>query len=795
MFNHTLFAFVIFFAHSTIAQLSGVYSVGGLNDDFPLMSQVINALENQGMTSTVVLDIAPGHYSEFHLESVAAPPGEKLILRPRNDFEDSVTFQKVHLKFCERIQFYKINVVMPDPSHEESLVNLDRSDSILLRRCRIADSVSLNSVWDDHPPLTINVGTTGNSSGYKNIYIDSCFIFSNEHLLPYSASRTTVDLHGTLGFVHFTNDTIYGSYDFNNSDEREFVNCEFYLVKDLWSNGNKRIDSCNFHCIPWFNDSTVSIHDILGDSIRGCRILGATNLDIKGRVLSNNFIDSDETYTNGGGNTININNYYTGDLYFDIMSPPSSNYNAIFKNNVVAGDTDISCLSGYCWIVNNSFLGNVNADSFYGRFIYFYHNNFQSNKLFYHRAYGEVINNNLGDVYFAKAGRPELLLANNNYNTQDTSSVYYSFFDISPYYFDPSYEGMTDLHVSNPSIYSIAQYDIEPLFSYDMDDEFRDTIRTIGADEVCLSLPLPDTIAVTCGTTYTIALCDSLANHYSWTPVSCFIDSTTSHPEIFVDTIRKVYLIDLNGSTIDSIVFIPELIDSRKEYLFGWCNINSQLRTYNHPNSQINWSPGHLFSDSTIYNPTAVLDTTTWLIATQHIPNCGSRYDSIRFYINSDPNADIIFDSVDCLGWKLRISNTCYDSIRWNLSDGTEYSDTLGFWHYFIDSGSYDVVLTIWSDGQSSSDTLTYYAGCAGIENYLKDENYLKVFPNPADTEIHIEINPGLLGKIVTLVDAMGSIVKRIRLNESYNMFDISNLSPGLYYLKVDRFNRKLIVR
>ncbi len=68
---------------------------------------------------------------------------------------------------------------------------------------------------------------------------------------------------------------------------------------------------------------------------------------------------------------------------------------------------------------------------------------------------------------------------------------------------------------------------------------------------------------------------------------------------------------------------------------------------------------------------------------------------------------------------------------------------------------------------------------------YLSDNHYIKVFPNPAREKIYINIPPSSSISEWLIVNNNGLVVKRLRSNSLTNVcVDISNLSPGLYFIK-----------
>lgn len=74
----------------------------------------------------------------------------------------------------------------------------------------------------------------------------------------------------------------------------------------------------------------------------------------------------------------------------------------------------------------------------------------------------------------------------------------------------------------------------------------------------------------------------------------------------------------------------------------------------------------------------------------------------------------------------------------------------------------------------------------AVIQMHLNDNQYIKAYPNPAREKIYIKIPPSSSISDWLIVNIEGKVVKRLNNNNSQTnvCVDISNLSPGLYYIK-----------
>lgn len=100
-----------------------------------------------------------------------------------------------------------------------------------------------------------------------------------------------------------------------------------------------------------------------------------------------------------------------------------------------------------------------------------------------------------------------------------------------------------------------------------------------------------------------------------------------------------------------------------------------------------------------------------------------------------------------------------------------------------ISSGNYRVKV----DQVGCVDTSACYNITLTGLNELKDDDKVKVFPNPTNGMVHIYSDNGF--KNATLYSESGKIV----MTEIKHSFDIQNLPSGLYFLELDAYNKHLV--
>ncbi|HOZ30108.1 MAG TPA: T9SS type A sorting domain-containing protein, partial [Bacteroidales bacterium] len=96
-------------------------------------------------------------------------------------------------------------------------------------------------------------------------------------------------------------------------------------------------------------------------------------------------------------------------------------------------------------------------------------------------------------------------------------------------------------------------------------------------------------------------------------------------------------------------------------------------------------------------------------------------------------------------------------------------------------NGNYAVIITEGFCTDTSECQL-----CLGINSFTADN--VKVYPNPANSEIFVEIIENADAQII---DALGRIVTDFRLYEGLNILNINDFADGVYYLKINYYNQK----
>ena len=167
-------------------------------------------------------------------------------------------------------------------------------------------------------------------------------------------------------------------------------------------------------------------------------------------------------------------------------------------------------------------------------------------------------------------------------------------------------------------------------------------------------------------------------------------------------------------------------------------------------------------------------------------------------YLNdySTLNADFVASATTiCEGESISFTDLSTGNItswEWYFEGGNpEFSNDQNPTVIYNTAGLYDVQLIISNGAFSDSllvEELILVEDCVGVEDYL-DKN-VKIYPNPANQgQINIDFNMPELIKDISLINSRGQILTAKNLTGQSSKLDISELTKGLYYVKINYKN------
>jgi hypothetical protein len=90
-----------------------------------------------------------------------------------------------------------------------------------------------------------------------------------------------------------------------------------------------------------------------------------------------------------------------------------------------------------------------------------------------------------------------------------------------------------------------------------------------------------------------------------------------------------------------------------------------------------------------------------------------------------------------------------------------------------------------WNRALTQQEITSLYLGSSVVVNEVSQSKLFSVFPNPAQSEINVNLDPKLVGSLFTIYDNTGKAVKTGKINSENTTIEISDLSVGIYTFSV----------
>ena len=186
-----------------------------------------------------------------------------------------------------------------------------------------------------------------------------------------------------------------------------------------------------------------------------------------------------------------------------------------------------------------------------------------------------------------------------------------------------------------------------------------------------------------------------------------------------------------------------------------------------------------------------------------------SRLDSVMFVGGTFSNWSLLPMTFDGTNWiinnleipagsqELKFANTDnFSGNDWGDASGLSGTATL------TTGGKPDITFTIPNTGYYSilfnDISLVYSIETSTAVPLLKNESMFKLYPDPANNSITVNINEHLLGSDYTLTNSLGLLLRKGIINNQYMHLNLQSLSKGIYILAVTNKTqsiRKLIIK
>ena len=110
-------------------------------------------------------------------------------------------------------------------------------------------------------------------------------------------------------------------------------------------------------------------------------------------------------------------------------------------------------------------------------------------------------------------------------------------------------------------------------------------------------------------------------------------------------------------------------------------------------------------------------------------------------------------------------------------------------WLNYQLKGDYPSYLAF-NDSLQNSDRITYEQDCDLTTAELTEKQHLDFYPNPVKDILYIDFSDQKNKEAIEITDATGRVIMNILVTEKSSQIDVSNLKPGLYFLKFKSENK-----
>ncbi|AXG69323.1 pregnancy-associated plasma protein-A [Kordia sp. SMS9] len=146
-----------------------------------------------------------------------------------------------------------------------------------------------------------------------------------------------------------------------------------------------------------------------------------------------------------------------------------------------------------------------------------------------------------------------------------------------------------------------------------------------------------------------------------------------------------------------------------------------------------------------------------------------------------------------------------YTFKHYNIPIGQVFTGNAPYLFFAADNDSFNNTFTNnnYPGGGSYNDATSFYRNVKIYENNVLStaelpalDTLISMYPNPAQNEITIAANEGILLENITIIDINGKVVKSVTLkNQIQNRIDINDISSGVYFVNIRTNTGKTVIK
>lgn len=456
-----LFLASICFTMGLFAQLSGNYTVGGTNPDYPSITDAINALNSMGANGDVTFDIRPGTYTgQYVITVISGTPGE-IMFRSETGNPDDVSLEYsatgepdnfiLELDSADRITLKDLTFHPLDDIYAKAILFHRDADALTIDNCTFLGSPSLTTSAGFRRYLVhcdqSSLGAPENPDSLT--VIDSRFMYGNTAL--YLQFR---------GFQGSRSQNLL--IDGNEFMEQRSTGVRVNNAIGVVSNNEFRAEEANFYTglsTSYLQQSQVYGNVVVASSVNDCSGIEFGNTqNTTGNLVYNNMV---HVASQGSAVGIGVWNLWGTEVQYNSVfvsaGDPSSSYAFYHLSNFTDSETTV--------VENNIFANYGGGKAF--------HTKVPTNIA--GEDHNDLFTN--GDTLTSFGGSGYATLTDHQNGTG---------FGANSVSMDPAYPHLPDLHLNSCALEGLAQPNA--LVSLDIDGDVRNpSTPDMGADEFTFS--------------------------------------------------------------------------------------------------------------------------------------------------------------------------------------------------------------------------------------------------------------------------------------------------------------------
>ena len=258
---------------------------------------------------------------------------------------------------------------------------------------------------------------------------------------------------------------------------------------------------------------------------------------------------------------------------------------------------------------------------------------------------------------------------------------------------------------------------------------------------------------------------------------------------------------NLNVTTYRDGTVIPQVTDPAAWTNLttgAWCYINNDQTNGTVYGKLYNWyAVGGIYDEASLYDPTLrkQFAPTGW-----HVPR-DAEWTTLTTFLVGDSVARSTMKETGVAHWQspnISSNSSGFTGLPGGYRDSGGNFTEIGYYCMWWSSSKYNSLynwarhLSHWYsyvNRDNNYNAMGFSVRCLKGESLLSnttfDKSNIELYPNPVLNVLNVKVNSNLINQTYTIIDCLGRVVLKGRLNDIDTTVNVEQLSKGLYYLKV----------